>query len=154
MDISRSYQLLTQIHITCFCTLSVCIVTVATAVYVAVHLATRDNDKRSVAYRAADVAATEEISRDSRATFHDDQAIIIHIIHATSAINGIAHHGIGYDHRSVRRSLICAAQAHHTTHVVISAVANSKVLACGHGTSVATTIDGAHLPMQQDNIRH
>ena len=152
-NIALSHQLIAQIH---FAFIRIGIVAVAASIDVSKHIAARDNNERGVLHHAADVAAAEEFSssRDWRTAFHENQAVVVYIVHAAAAVNGIAHHGIRCDHRSIRSWLVRAAQAHHTAHIAVGVAANGEIFARGHSASVATAINGTHLAMQQDDVRY
>ena len=59
VGVSFGHQHTIQIHLTGILSCSVGIITIAACVDVAVHLAARDNHKRSIAHCAADITAAE-----------------------------------------------------------------------------------------------
>ena len=79
---------------------------------------------------------------------------MVYIVHAAAAVNGIAHHGIGCDQRSGRSWLVRATQTYHAAHIAVGVAANGEIFARGHSASVASAINGAHLAMQQDDVRY
>ena len=122
------------------------IVTIAAAIHIA-DLAT-SNLHIGFVHAAADIAAAEERSAAMIACLHEDQSVVVHVVHAATAINGTAHHAAKRDRCSAANGSIGITKDHPTAHIGKA----FHRMSAHHGTRVAAAIDGVHTAAQHNQV--
>ena len=139
------------------CLVDVVSVVVVVAVAAAIDVASPaagDDHPRGAADGAADVAAAEEAGIRMAAALDEDEAVVVHAVHAASAVDSFGDHGIGSDRRraAVTVAVVRAVQMHPAAYMLVGLAAQGDGVVARHGTLVAAAIDGAYIAVQQDDV--